>query len=573
LTTGNGADERHDILVVDDTPANLSLLSGMLKEKGYKVRPVPSGKLALMAAASDPPDLVLLDINMPEMDGFEVCRRLKADERLKDIPVIFVSALSEVLDKVEAFRAGGVDYIQKPFQIEEVDARVTTHLKIRDLQMEREKRIETLTFFDLQTGLPNRAFFMNHIGSLLDRPDAPIRNYALVLVEIDQLKDALFRLGEPRGEMLLKAIVETVKENTRFGDLIGRLGFDEFGILFTNIARDADIDQVILDKLFRALSRPFVIDGEEVRVTASAGVAIFPTDGEEPAVLLENASTALAKAKRDGGNGYLFFSEEIKKSFSSVIALENRLRKALDRDEFVLYYQPIVNIRSGIVTGMEALVRWNCPGEGLVPPMKFIPILEQTGMIVDVGRWILETALGQTAKWVADGFPDLRVTVNVSAVQLDRPDFVETTRDAIARSGLRPANVGLEITESLMIDNVKEKVRKLEELRALQGLNVLLDDFGTGYSSLSYLRQLPLDVIKIDRSFVPSIVSDPDSLSILTAIVTLAHSLDMSLVAEGVETAEQLHILKLIKCDKAQGYLLSRPVPADEFGRLLRAGL
>lgn len=573
MNAEGGAGHPASILVVDDTPANLSLLAGLLKKKGYRVRPVPSGRLALEAAGKEPPDLVLLDINMPEMDGYEVCRRLKEDERLCGIPVIFISALSETLDKVRAFRTGGVDYVTKPFQFEEVEARVETHLAIRRLQREKEERIEFLTFFDPKTGLPNRKFFTSHMESILPAPNPPIRNFALALVEIDGLKDTFLRIGEVRGDQLVREIGETIRKNCRFGDIVGRLGFDEFGVLFTNIARDADVSEVVLEKLFRALSRPFAIDGEEIRVAISVGIAMFPADGTEAGALFDNAATALAKAKRDGGNGYVFFSEEIRKRFTEVIRLENRLRKALDGDQFVLYYQPIVDARTRNVAGMESLVRWNCPGEGLIPPLKFIPILEQTGLIVDVGRWILETSLAQTGKWIAAGCPHLKVSVNVSPVQFEQPDFVDVVRDLLRKTGVPPANVGLEITESLMMENVPEKIRKLTELRDGLGVGISLDDFGTGFSSLSYLRQLPLDVLKIDRSFIPSITEDPDSLSILSAIIQMAHSLDMTVVAEGVETQEQLNILRLLKCDRLQGYLLSRPVPAADFEALLRDGL
>jgi EAL domain-containing protein (putative c-di-GMP-specific phosphodiesterase class I) len=340
--------------------------------------------------------------------------------------------------------------------------------------------------------------------------------------------------------------------------------------LVPGIKDEADIARIVEEKIVACLSEPFTLAGQDVRISAKAGVALFPGDATEPDALFSSAEAALRQAK-DSSDRYLFYARQMNARVAERLKLENKLQRALKQEEFVLFYQPKVDLRTGGVTGLEALMRWNDPGTGLVPPMLFIPLLEETGMIIEVGAWAMKRAVSQYAAWLAAGLQLPRIAVNVSQVQLKRKDFVAMVQQAIAVAGNSDHGLDLEITESMIMEDIESSIGKLKLVREL-GVGIAIDDFGTGHSSLRYLTRLPLTALKIDRAFVQNMTTKPDNMAIVSTIITLARTMNLKVIAEGVETEEQSKFLRLLKCDEMQGYLFSKPVPAEQVPALLARG-
>jgi len=334
------------------------------------------------------------------------------------------------------------------------------------------------------------------------------------------------------------------------------------------ITQPSDAAHTLLDRIVAAFREPLVAGGQELRVALKAGIAVYPNDGDAADGLCANAEAALKKAKATGER-YLFYQPEMNAKIAETLLLENKMRRAIEKEQFVLHYQPKVELASGKISGLEALIRWNDPETGLVPPMQFIPLLEETGMILEAGRWAIRKALEDYRKWHTEGLQPLRIAVNVSPIQLRQKDFVDIVRNAISESGEGPLGLDLEITESMIMEDIEGNIEKLHAIRDL-GINVAIDDFGTGYSSLGYLAKLPVNALKIDRSFIITMEKGPESMAIVSTIISLAHSLNLKVVAEGVDSESQLQLLKLWKCDEIQGFLFSKPLPADTLLRFLR---
>jgi len=369
---------------------------------------------------------------------------------------------------------------------------------------------------------------------------------------------------------LLKGVAQRLRSCLREGDTVARLGGDEFMVVLPAIAHAEDaarVGQRILD----ALSVPFNFEGHELHIGVSIGIALYPNDGKSAEALLKNADIAMYRAKEQGRNNYQFYTPALNDMAFERLTLENSLRRALERREFVVHYQPQVSLNTGQIVGMEALVRWRHPELGLVAPMKFIPVAEETGLIVPIGEWVLQMACAQNKAWQEAGFPPLRVTVNLSARFFRRKDLMETVARILKETGLDPDYLELELTEGTTMENAEATIRTLHELKEM-GVHLSIDDFGTGYSSLSYLKRFPLATLKIDRLFVQDITTSSDGAVITLAIIAMAHSLGLKVIAEGVETEEQLAFLRAHRCDEMQGYLFSRPIPAEAFTQLLREG-
>jgi diguanylate cyclase (GGDEF)-like protein len=365
-------------------------------------------------------------------------------------------------------------------------------------------------------------------------------------------------LGRSAGDSLLRQVAQWLTSNAGGPNFLARVGVDLFAVVLPEIGVDGDLAR-FLEKIMRDfLDHSFVLDGAAFRVAAKAGVAVFPEDGSDADTLYRHAEAALKKAKA-GGDRYLFYTQKMTEALAGKLTLENQLHQALDRDQFVLYYQPKVNLLSGLVTGAEALIRWNNPRVGLVPPAQFIPILEETGLIYEVGRWALRQAIEDCLRWRASGLAAVRVAVNVSALQLRNYNFVREIELAIAIDPHAAAGLELEITESLIMDDIKHNIDCLRAIRSM-GVAIAVDDFGTGFSSLSYLAKLPVHTLKIDRSFVTDMSTGPEGLVLVSAIIKLAHALKLNVVAEGVETEQQSRLLRSMKCDEMQGYLFGMPV-------------
>ena len=570
--TGNGR-----ILIVDDTPENLTVLTKMLRNEGYEVLWALGGKRALQLAERTPIDLVFLDIRMPEMDGYEVCRCFKEDPRLRGIPIIFISAATDTDVKIKAFTSGGVDFISKPIESEEVLARTKTHLTLRAVEKELERRllqkeqeVVYLSYHDAVTGLPNRLFLLNRLEIALDvttRPHSPI---ALLLLDIDQFKVINDSLGHEAGDALLIAVAQRLQQTVRRGEeFIARLGGDEFVILLKEFAGVAEVARRAKELLY-SLQEPLILNSHTVRVTASIGISIFPEDGSGANMLLRNADLAMYRAKGEGRNTYRFFDQAMNRQAMKRLELESHLRQAIVNQEFVLYFQPKVTLSDRMVVGAEALIRWQHPQQGLISPMDFIPLAEETGLIIPIGAWVLREACIQTQRWQEAGFTQFTIAVNLSARQFFQQDLVEQIEGVLRDTGLAPSALEIELTESIVMANPENAIILLRHFRDL-GIRVSVDDFGTGYSSLSYLKKLPITCLKIDRSFISDLATDSDDAAIVQTIIALARVLRLEVVAEGIDAEAQVVRLNEYDCTMGQGYLFARPLPADEFIRWMRS--
>jgi diguanylate cyclase (GGDEF)-like protein/PAS domain S-box-containing protein len=432
-----------------------------------------------------------------------------------------------------------------------------------------ETRIRHMAFHDALTGLPNRLLLEDRLAQAIALAGRNQKRVAVLMLDLDRFKLVNDSLGHHVGDRLLQSVAERLTASLRKSDIVARLGGDEFVIALPWVGDNDNVEQ-IAQKVLSALIEPLQIDGHELQTSCSIGICQYPVDGEDPQALLKAADAAMYQAKTKKRGTYCFFAPEFKERVEHRQQLENDLRKACDRGEFVLHYQPLVSTDSGRITGMEALLRWNHPVQGLIPPNQFIPLLEEMGMMVEVGRWVLRTACGQNVAWQKDGLPPIRVAVNVSAQQFHRGDIVSIVKDVLCETGLDPQWLELELTESMTLDETETTINVMHKLKAL-GVSLSLDDFGTGWSSLSYLTRFPLDRLKIDRSFMRNVASQAGAEAVVKSILTLARSLGMSCVGEGVETHQQLDYLQKQTCAEVQGFLYSPALPIADCYELLRS--
>ncbi len=431
-----------------------------------------------------------------------------------------------------------------------------------------EEQIKHLAYHDALTGLPNRLLFKDRLTVALSHAQRDRGRLAVLFLDLDRFKVINDSLGHNIGDQLLQAVATRVQSCVRDSDTVARLGGDEFTLLLPSLVRSEDA-ALVAQKIIESVRYPFHIEGREFFITTSIGISLYPEDGADAATLIKNADTAMYQAKEQGRDNYQLFNAFVNAKALQRIALEHGLRRALANQEMVLFYQPIFDLRSGRITGMEALLRWTHPDMGSVPPAVFIPLAEATGVMVPIGGWALRTACRQAKSWHDAGYRNLSLAVNLSVTQLQQADLVDRVKETLEDTGLKPEFLELEITESSAMQSPETSVRTLIELKKL-GLRVSLDDFGTGHSSLSYLKRFPIDTLKIDQSFVRDINTDADTAAIVTAIIAMAHSLRMKVIAEGVEQAEQAAFLKRHACDQMQGFLVKPPVPASEFLELMR---
>jgi diguanylate cyclase (GGDEF)-like protein len=385
----------------------------------------------------------------------------------------------------------------------------------------------------------------------------------LFLIDLERFKNINDTLGRPAGDALLRQVAEWLTHNVGDASLLARVGADHFAVVLPEVKPESDVARLLEKKMAAFVEHPFRLNDTVFRIAAKVGVALFPDDGADADTLFKNAEAALKKAKASGER-YVFYTQKMTAAVAGKLTLENQLRQAFDNEEFVLHYQPKVDLPSGELTGAEALIRWNDPRTGLVPPMQFIPILEETGLIHEVGRWALRKAIADYLRWRAAGLPAVRIAVNVSPLQLRHRGFIAEIEQAIGIDAHAAAGLELEITENMIMEDVKQSIASLQAIRAL-GVRIAIDDFGTGFSSLGYLSKLPVDTLKIDRSFVTGMTAGPQGLALVSTIINLAHSLKLKVVAEGVETEEQSRLLRLLRCDEMQGFLFSKPVPSEIF--------
>ncbi|MEW6635419.1 MAG: EAL domain-containing protein [Actinomycetota bacterium] len=565
----SGEENAVPVLLVEDNPGDARLVEILLEEArvtGFEVVRAERLLEALELLERRAFDVVLLDLTLPDSSGLETVDRMRA--AVPQIPLVVLSGRDDEETALRAIKVGAEDYLVKGQGDGDLIARSIRYAIERK---RAEQRMAYLAQYDHLTGLANRALFQDRLEQALARAGRSSGRVALMFVDLDRFKVINDTFGHMGGDELLREVAARIRGRLRESDTVARLGGDEFAIILENLAEAHDAAQVARD-LLEIISEPVSVGGHEVSMTASIGIAVHPPSGLED--ILMDADTAMYRAKERGRNHYEFYTEEMNVRAFERLTLENGLRQAQRRGEFLLHYQPQVDLRTGYVVGVEALLRWQHPQMGLVPPGRFIPLLEETGMISDVGRWVIEAACRQAKVWSEQGLPALRVAVNLSARQFGRhQDLPGLVAGALAKTGLEPALLELEVTESLLMEDIEATSRLLRELKHhVEGVRVSIDDFGTGYSSLYYLKSLPIDVLKIDRSFVRDVPVDPDDAAITAAVIGLAHNLRLEVVAEGVETAEQLSFLRERDCDLAQGYHLSAPLPAEEVVRLLEGG-
>ena len=560
------------ILIVDDEPEIREVLHEFLSES-YQCTAVNSAEAALRVIATQNFDLVISDIGMERMSGLEMVP-LILDVAPETI-ILMLSGQRTIESAIAAMHAGAFDYITKPFDLRHVAAavgRAIEHRKLleakrhyeeslRELLNQRTVEFEHLATHDTLTDLPNRALFEDRVAQAVAVAQRTGQMCGTLFLALDGFKKIVDTLGHTAGDLLLKDVAGRLKQCINESDTVARFDGYEFALLLTQITETKDLVE-ISRCITEALRPPFGLAGQEVYVTASIGISLFPHDGRDLRMLLKNAGAALYRAEMQGGNNYQFYASDMNAGALRRLALESSLRQAVVNNEFVVYYQSQVDLNSKRIVGKEALVRWQHPELGLLPPADFIDLAEKTGLILDIGHEVLRSACIQTRRWQLDSFPDLNLAVNVSARQLKQEDFLSKLVDILHESEIDPASLELELTETSIMENPESAAQLLAEIRRM-GVKIAIDDFGTGYSSLSYLKRLPIDTVKLDRSFVSDVTIHPDHAALVMAIITLAHNLRLRVIAEGVETEEQLNFLRLLRCDQGQGYLFDKPTSAN----------
>mgnify|MGYP001824516063 FL=1 len=561
------------VMMIDDATTTLMVLQAFLEDAGYRhFLPVSQSSEAFQRLTEEMPDVVLLDINMPGVSGFDILSFMRAREAFQHTPVIVLTSSTDAETKLRALRLGATDFLAKPVDESELVLRMRNTLVAK-------RFLDQQIYYDRVTGLANRRFFLDRLGRMVNSSERDSSKSAVLLIGVDRFKKINDSLGHAAGDELLYKIARRLESLVRSHDvvchsrsaasngLLARIGGDEFTVLLSDV-QDAEAASRVAERILAELSKPFEIQGRQLFLTASLGVAMFPQDGEDKETLLRHADIAMSSAKKRGKNCWQVYTKGLDQENRHGLALESELHKALERHEFILHYQPKVDVRSGLVTGAETLVRWEHPVRGMVPPGEFIPLAEESGLIERIGDWVLLEACRQNAAWHADGLRGMQLAVNVSGHQLRNPDFVNRVSEILKETGAPSHCLTLELTEGVMIEDAKESIDMLHALKDI-GVKLSVDDFGTGYSSLSYLEQFPLDELKVDRSFVGKIDPSGNEAPIVSAIIAMAHSLRFYLVAEGVETKEQLNFLRRNGCEFYQGFLFSKPLPADSFASLV----
>jgi diguanylate cyclase (GGDEF)-like protein len=565
MTEGVRVEQRASlrVLLVEDNPGDARLVEILLSETGQEFDVKRVGTLGEALDELDrPPKVVLLDLSLPDSAGLETVERMR--RAAPQLPIVVLSGRDDEEVALRALQSGAEDYLVKGQGDGDL---ISRSIRYSIERKSAEDKLAHLAQYDPLTNLANRALFHDRLEHALARAERHEGMLALLFLDLDRFKAVNDTLGHIGGDALLKQVGNRISARMRESDTVARLGGDEFAIIIEDLVEAQDAARVA-DDLVKILSEPYIVNGHEIPVGVSIGIAVSPPSKGDR--LLKDADAAMYRAKREGGNAHHFYTEEMNVQASERLMLERDLHYALDREEFLLHYQPQIDLATGEIVGAEALLRWQHHGRGLVSPADFIPVLEETWHIVAVGEWVLEEACRQASSWQDSGFAPIRVAVNLSARQLGRGRLVYAVERALQESGLDPECLELEITESLLVEDSEAGLRSVELLKEAVGrLRISIDDFGTGYSSLYRLKTLPIDRLKIDRTFIGGVMTDPEDSAITATVISLAHELHLQVTAEGVETAEQLAFLRERGCDEAQGFYFSRPLPAHEFARLL----
>ncbi|MDQ5848674.1 MAG: EAL domain-containing protein [Pseudomonadota bacterium] len=556
----------YKVLLIEDNPGDARLIQEMIKEDPdtpfavHCVGRLAQGLEQLLAGETG---LVLLDLSLPDSSGLDTFAKVYAHS--PSVPIIVLTGNDDQTLALSAVKGGAQDYLVK--------GRLERELLLRSMRYSIERKryqvqLEHQANYDALTGLPNRNLLNDRLRQAVYAQRSP-RNLAVVFMDLDHFKFVNDSLGHSTGDKLLKAMGERLRAVLREGDTVGRVGGDEF-VLILNDQSNEEVIFRAMQRIASKVSEPITIDGKELYVSCSAGISMYPQDGPDVDTLLKNADAAMYRAKEHGRNNFQFYTAEMNERVNERLALENALRRAIERQEFILHYQQKVDMKTGVVIGAEALVRWMHPEWGLVRPARFIPLAEETGLIVQLGEWVLREACRQTREWLDSGLKPGVVSVNLSARQFRQEGLVRMVSRILEETKLEPAQLEMELTESMVMHNVEAAIATLQGLKSL-GVALSVDDFGTGYSSLSYLKDLPIDALKIDRSFVRDIGAGAEAEDgvIAQAIISLGHSLHLRVVAEGVETDQQVRFLKRHGCDELQGFFYGEPVAPADYARLL----
>lgn len=564
------------IQIVDDDATSRLLMRATLEKEGFRVIESTCGRDAITAFETQKPDVTLLDVVMPGMDGFETCSTLRTMPDGEDIPILLVSGLDDERSIEKAFQVGATDFITKPLRWPVLSHRIRYMLQaskaLREVKKKKEQ-IQHLAFYDHLTGLANRSLFKTTLHKALSDSEENQKQLAVLFLDLDRFKRINDTLGHHIGDLLLKSIAERInnciRETDAFtrlnedeaGNCVSRLGGDEFTILLTNLDRPDNAEK-IARRIIESIRQPFNLEGHEVHITVSIGISTFPQDGQSVDILMKNADTAMYHAKESGRNRLQFYQEKLDTTTAERLLLEGDLKNALGNGEFLLHYQPQFSPYSEQIIGVEALLRWQHPTRGFLLPIDFLSVAEELGHMPVLTDWIFREACRQLLAWQDSGLPPVTISINLSGHQFCNQRIPEKIVSILREFQIAPGSLEVELTENTIRENCEDAKTILQKLKNL-GIKIVLDDFGTGFSSLAHLRHLPIDSLKIDRSFVKEISSDPNDTAVIRAIVSMAHSLNLKVIAGGVETVEQLNFLSKVGCERLQGLLFSQPLPAD----------
>jgi diguanylate cyclase (GGDEF)-like protein len=577
------ASENPLILAVDDDEAIRMLMEAALGGYGFRVQVVENGREAVDAFEKLNPHAILMDVNMPEMDGFTACKTIRSLPNGEHVPVLMMTGLEDVESIDRAFVAGATDFVSKPINWTVLKYRIKYMLRASaafDDVILQQKQIQELAYYDHLTCLANRTMFRENLIREVENCGKK-ELLAVLFMDLDRFKLVNDSLGHKAGDTLLRQVAERIKTSIRRTDglgwlkedakqvMVSRQGGDEFTVLLPNL-KAPDNAGLVAKRINEKLSRVFYIDDHEVFISSSIGISLFPLDGNDAESLIANADLAMYHAKAIGGSRFQFFEQALNIQAKKRLEFENDLRKAVIGDKITLFYQPQVSLLDGRIVGAEALSRWHNPRMGNVSPAEFIPAIEEMGLVVPFTDWVIREAGRRLLEWYDQGIEAIRIAVNISSKHFVEQEIPDKIIKMLNAHNLPSSCLEVELTESVMAAQGSQTLDILNRLKEI-GLTISVDDFGTGYSSLSYLKTFPVDVVKIDRFFIKDILTGKKDESIVKAMISMAHSMDMKVVAEGIETRKQLALLHRMGCDYGQGFLFSPAVPRDEFSGMLKA--
>lgn len=567
------------ILMIEDDLQVQESLKAALKSEDYDIIFTDNGRVGIQKAQEFLPDLIICGVMIPEINGFELLSILKNIEETSLIPFVFLTVKAERCDIRRGMELGADDYITKPFTIQELQNSIATRLKkykkfehkYTQVNQQILQKIEQEIYFDKITNLPNRLSLREHFSQIIDRNLSELtasKMLPVLCLSLDRFSKIQGRLGYNRSELLLKAVAERIKNNLDSEAILAHIDGNEFVIILNLVENKTPVVE-FAKHLNNQLSKAFLINNQEIFISASIGISLYKRDGQIIETLIRNAKKAMYKVQEKGGNDCEFYSWVLEVKSARQQVLEKDIRQAIQRGEILVYYQPIVSLKTGKVISCEALTRWLHPTHGMVSPTVFIPIAEEIGMIDEIGEWVLNRACQDLQQWLDLGFHGLRMAVNISARQLSKANFRQKAINILLASNLLPKHLEFELNESYLLQNLMTAKHKIDALKSLD-IGVAIDDFGSGYSSLKSLQQLPFDTLKIDQFFIQNVDQNSSNSIITSSLIQIAHRLGFRVIAEGVETEGELNFLKQHQCDAIQGFIFSRPLPASELTDLLR---